>query len=196
MTKESTILIQILAVTPVQATTSTQKPYTKAEVAYKNLSFNGKVENKIIMPFGVTQAACAAMLTATPGSKWDIAIVKNDKGYNDWTSAVASNAEAPPQQAPTATAGYTRTQAGASTATTKSTYETPEERAAKQIYIVRQSSISAAINLLGVGSKTPPKVADVIETAKEFEAYVFGRESSSAKADSNDVMDMMDDIPL
>jgi hypothetical protein len=51
----------------------------------------------------------------------------------------------------------------------KSTYETPEERAKKQVYIVRQSSIANAVALL-------PKsdVAKILETAKTFEDFVFG----------------------
>lgn len=56
----------------------------------------------------------------------------------------------------------------------KSSYPTDEERAKTQVYIVRQSNITAAINLLSVGSKTPPKLEDVISTAKVFENHVFG----------------------
>lgn len=56
-----------------------------------------------------------------------------------------------------------------------SNYETPEERAKKQVYIVRQSSISAAIELLK--AKNPKgveaSIEEVIEVARKFEAYVF-----------------------
>lgn len=55
-----------------------------------------------------------------------------------------------------------------------STYSTAEERAQTQVYIVRQHSITSAINLLGVGAKAPVPVSKVLETAKEFEKYVFG----------------------
>ena len=51
----------------------------------------------------------------------------------------------------------------------KSTYETSEERAKKQIYIVRQSSISSAIALY-----PKAKNEQILETAKLFEDYVFG----------------------
>jgi len=87
----------------------------------------------------------------------------------------------------TENAAPTYTSAGTAKPTTspKSTYETPEERAKKQVYIVRQSSITAAI---GVGKKN---VADVIATAKEFEAYVFSDETPSKvvelKGDEEDV---------
>lgn len=58
------------------------------------------------------------------------------------------------------------------TASPKSTYETPEERAKKQVYIVRQSSITAALTYLGDTKKM--SINDVIAVAKQFEAYVFG----------------------
>lgn len=56
----------------------------------------------------------------------------------------------------------------------KSNYETPEERAKRQVYIVRQSSISSAVEaatLLKLKSKE-----DILNLAKYFEAYVFGTE--------------------
>jgi hypothetical protein len=53
-------------------------------------------------------------------------------------------------------------------------WETPEERALKQVYIVRQSSIANAIALLAVeGPGITPDVEWVIATAKTFENYVF-----------------------
>ncbi|UOF80634.1 hypothetical protein [Caudoviricetes sp.] len=58
------------------------------------------------------------------------------------------------------------------TASPKSTYETPEERAKKQVYIVRQSSITNAINLKG----SKATVAEILDVAKQFESFVFGEE--------------------
>lgn len=57
----------------------------------------------------------------------------------------------------------------------RSNYETPEERAQKQVYIIRQSAINAAIALAGVTKKTT-NIKDILSTAKEFEAHVFGIE--------------------
>lgn len=54
----------------------------------------------------------------------------------------------------------------------KSTYETPEERAKKQVYIVRQSCINYAI--LYKGNKADIK--EIINLAKQFEAHVFGED--------------------
>src|SRR5690606_32546457 len=99
--------------------------------------------------------------------------VKNDAGYGNWTQLKVINNLTP--QVPTSTQQVT-----------KSTYETPEERAErraldkekfafekeKQKLIIRQSSLANAVNLLkGSGDET---VEQIIEFAKEFEAYVIG----------------------
>lgn len=56
-------------------------------------------------------------------------------------------------------------------------WETSEERAARQVMIVRQSSLSTAVALLGPGNTT----AAVIKTAKAFEDYVMGKEAAKAE---------------
>lgn len=58
----------------------------------------------------------------------------------------------------------------------KSNYETSEERAKKQVYIVRQSSLSAATNLLALQGKKTATKEDVVTLAKYFESYVFDTE--------------------
>ena len=76
--------------------------------------------------------------------------------------------------APVNAASPNTTKAPTASPAPKSNYETPEERAAKQVYIVRQSSISAAINssaLLKLKSKE-----EIIQLAMFFESYVFGTE--------------------
>ena len=49
---------------------------------------------------------------------------------------------------------------------------TPEERAKKQVYIVRQSSISSAI-AYATGVKAVKTVDELLGIAKMFESYVF-----------------------
>lgn len=58
-----------------------------------------------------------------------------------------------------------------------SNYETPAERAARQVYIVRQSSISSAVELLKTGAKAPPTTEEVLRVAQEFVDFVFQNES-------------------
>jgi hypothetical protein len=142
--------------------------YQDAEVAYKNNTYQGKVEGKSVRSFGAQEAAFKVLATAQPGETYDVTVVKNEKGFNDWTAMqkagiVQGNVAAP--------AGATKV-TGA-TAAPKSTYETPEERAKKQVYIVRQSSVSSAIAIHSVGAKTLG-LDPVLDTARRIEAYVLG----------------------
>jgi len=162
--------IQIVTTT-VETKPTARGSYQQLEVVYKNLTFQGKVESKKLMSFGDYPASFSTLSNAASGAVYDIAVVKNNKGFNDWTSATPSVVDAQ-EAAPSTGIGY----AAKSTTTPKSTYETPEERAQRQILIVRQSSTSSAIALLAVGAKSPLKVTDVIGTAKQLESYVFGTE--------------------
>lgn len=69
-------------------------------------------------------------------------------------------------------------------------WETAEERSKKQIYIVRQSSITAALNLLSQQGVKKPTVADVCQMAEELKEYVFNGVISTR------IEDMEDDIPV
>lgn len=184
--------IQIITVTqtPTMTKGATPKPYTAIEVVFKNLTFQGKVESKKLTPFGGSEPSYKVLLNAQPNQVFDIATNKNG-AYVDWTSATAQDAgfTPPPAQAGQ-TGGSYSPKAASPAARTSSTYETPEERAKKQVYIVRQSSISAGVAALSVGAKSAPKASDVIEYARELEAYVFGTQASPSGFD-----DMQDDLP-
>lgn len=185
------IQIEIITQKPVTKTNKAGKPYQVLDIAYKNLSFQGKVEGRIIMSFGATAETFKALGTANQGDVFDIEIVKNDAGYNDWVSAKKSVAGATPAPASAPSRGTSST-----TVPVKSTYETPEERAKKQIYIVRQSSLSSAIDLLSVGAKSAPKVDDVIATAQQFESFVFGENVPAQPEDpSPSFEDLEGDFP-
>ena len=167
--------MQIQVITTAVETKPTQngKSYQQLEVVYKNLTFQGKVESKKLMSFGAAASTFKVLSQAQAGNVFEVTTVKNDKGYIDWTAAAQTTGEVAPAAA-AATTGY----ASKATPAPKSNYETPEERAQRQILIVRQSSVSSAVALLSTGAKTTPKVADVIAAAKELESYVFGVEAA------------------
>lgn len=168
--------------------------YQVAEVTYKNLTFQNKVEGKKIMSFGAQESTFKQMALAQQDDTFDIEVVKNAAGYNDWVSAKKSDGSAP--TAGPATAKQTYAASGA-VASPKSTYETPEERAKKQVYIVRQSSISNAIDLLTTGAKVAPTVEDVLKTANQFESYVFGAATTLPAAETTSAFDNLeDDVPM
>jgi len=155
------------------------------------LSFGGKVEGKLVMPFGSTAAAHKTLSAAQPGQVYDINVVKNEKGYNDWTSATLSTGA--PSASPPAYEGARNVPAPSSPART-STYETPEERAKKQVYIIRQSSLSAAIGTLSPGAKSALKPQDVIALAQEYTDFVLG--TGAVTQDTSGFEDMHDDVPI
>ena len=187
--------IQLLSVEVNNAVSKSGKGYEQLVVAYKNLSFNGKVESKTLMPFGLQKESFTTLKSAKPIDVFDVEVIKNEAGYNDWVRVTKGTAEAAK-----GVIGSTMGQIGSTTTTSvpaKGGWETPEERAKKQIYIVRQSSISAAVNALSVGVKTGPKPAEVIEFARQLEAYVFEAEQAAkiAKADVGTIDEIDEDIP-
>lgn len=138
------------------------------------------------------------MADAQPGQTFDVKTEKDDKGYWQWTSVerVAPGAAAEVAPAPSAS---TSRSASANTAPAQrtNTYETPEERAIKQVYIVKQSSVANAIALLTTGAKSPPSVDAVLETAQKFTDFVFGKPDLFKQA--NDLPqqdDEFQDVPL
>lgn len=146
--------------------------YDKASVTFKD--GQGKVDSKLLVSFGAQAKVFNTLVTAKKGDTFSIERVKNDKGYWDWTGsarqdAVVSNGPAPaPRYAPNP-----ENKAGVTTPV-RSNYETPEERAQRQVYIVRQSSLANAVAYFG-DNPARPTVEDIIRVAKEFENYVFGK---------------------
>lgn len=175
--------IQIINISEQQKSSKAGKPYTALEVVYKDSS--GKVANKNLMPFGDSKGAFESLKGAQAGVTYDVTAVKNAAGFWDWVNATVSTGPAPAATK----AGGNSFSGGA-----KSNFETPEERAKRQVLIVRQSSISAAVGALTPGAKAPLDPKQVIETARLFEDYVFGE--SVTEADPTNIFNMADDIPL
>lgn len=153
--------------------------YKQLEVAYKDAG--GKVSSKKIMSFAAPEVF-KIISSAKQGDVFSIESVKNDKGYWDWKSAASGAAPAAKQ--------------ASGTPAPRSTYETPEERAARQVLIVRQSSVSSAIEFYGLNSKKAPTPQEIVEVAKFFENYVFGKNESPKKDAVQELSEMDDDIPV
>ena len=154
--------IQIIA-TSVETKPTAKGSYQQLEVTYKNLTYSGKVESKKLMSFGANASAFKVLAEASSGQQFEVTVVKNAQGYNDWTAVAPVTS---PDRAEAARPLPEKTQMG------RSTYETPEERAQRQILIVRQSSLASAVSTLAVGAKTL-KPEEVIAVAKQYENYVF-----------------------
>lgn len=143
--------------------------YGQLTVTYKN--DEGKVEAKKLLDFATPQDTFQKLRLAKKGDTFAITRVKNDNGFWEWTDIS------------TQTAPVGKTAQVAAPGFSKPSYETADERAAKQLYIIKQSSISSAVALLaGSGASS----ADVLKTAQEFVDYVLGER----------VEDLSDDIPF
>lgn len=106
------------------------------------------------------------------GDTVNIAMEKDDAGYWQWTKILADGEVAP---APTnASAGGASTSAPTKpTRVTGSNYETKEERALRQLMIVRQSSLSNAVATLATHN-SPLSPDQVITLASKYEKFVMG----------------------
>lgn len=146
--------------------------YGQLTVTYRS---GGKIAEKKLMSF-TNPAVFKHFEKAQKGENVDVTSVKNEKtGYWDWTAIGGGEASQAPSQQSSSNAATS-----SSTRVTGSNYETKEERAVKQRYIVRQSSLSVASQVLAVGAKGSPKSSEIISLAKEFESYVFSTEDKSA----------------
>ena len=152
----------------IKTAVETFPKYRSCTVTYKGP--DGKPESKRLMSF-VYKDVFKLMSEAQQGDCFDVKIekVKNDndgKEYWQWTEATAAG-----KNLAGVSEGGARGGVGASV---RSSYETPEERAQRQIYIVRQSSISNALEYIQAQGTKKFTEDDVIKTSKVFEAYVFG----------------------
>ena len=168
--------ISILATSTATLTSKAGKPYQQLEVTYKNLTFN-KVESKKLMPFGENKGAFDALVNSKAGEVYEITVVKNAQGYNDWPTVVQA---APDNEAATSLPAASK---GGTTFPVKSTYETPEERAKKQVYIIKQSSINAAVASLSPGAKSALSFDAVTNLAEQYTKWVLSDAFSEAKQD-------------
>jgi len=173
----------------VQSTTKPTKTgsYTMLDVAFKRLD-TGKIEGKKVVSF-TNKEIFNLLSKATNGSQFTITSEKNEQTtYWEWTAVVPLGADKVPQDAQSTTNQPTK-----GFASPKSTYETPEERAARQVLIVRQSSLSNAIESLKVDKK-PVDADEALQVANIFAAWVFQKDIPLG--DPTGFADMADDIPM
>lgn len=136
------------------------KGYEVVDVGYK--TEDGKTKGMKILGFGSQKELIPVIKNAKRGDVYDAGFGQNDKGFWQFTSLSPSSApSAPVASAPAA----------------RGNWETSEERANRQVLIVRQSSLSSAVAFHAAAEPkgiTVPKET-IVDTAKAFEAYVFDK---------------------
>lgn len=178
------MIIEIVDVAEPQSV----KKYFTIEVSYKQ---DGKIAGKKLMSF-LHPEVYATLKDAKRGEVYDVVSEKNDKGYWEWISVTKGGSVNVPENVSGSVVSTQRDFKKEST-TVKSNYETKEERAARQVMIVRQSSLSTAVASLAVAGKNAVDPDKVIEVAKKFEDYVLGGTARDRAEQA--VADIEDDIP-
>ncbi len=136
--------------------------YAKMDVFYIR---EGKAANRKLVSIGKTKDVMQELTNFKAGDIVDVDLEKvadpkdATKSFYNWVGIKLGEKQ---EAATVAKAAYVA----------KSTYETPEERARKQVYIVRQSSLANAIEFLGPRSSKVTK-EDVFALAEEFSGFVF-----------------------
>ena len=166
----SEICIEVKSVDIVKAITKTGKPYEFIDLMYKNKSFQDKVEGKKVMPFG-NKEVFETLKNSDKGDVFYIGRTKNADGFWDWDkiSQVPNNKETYNEEV-----GHKQQTKAVPAASKSQPWETPEDRAKKQLYIIRQSSLTNAVNTL-VGNVNPE---DVKSTAQNYIDFVLGLEDN------------------
>lgn len=182
--------IQVIAVGDIETKVSKAgKGYKAVTLTYKNLSFQGKVESTDINQYN---RGCFEKVQKLIAKKsYVVTREKNDGGFWNWTDIQEASDEAVSKASSPAVRSSAPTSSGGRD------FETREERQARQVYIVRQSSIGSAIELLSVRGDKKAGASEVIDLAKQFENYVFGNEQEVADVTKGDITtfdDMEDEV--
>lgn len=146
--------------------------YSMATVIY---TFNGAARTQKVLSFAnpAVFAKVQEWEVALPEEEVNVEVGKNDAGYNEWRSiGNAGSAQTNSSQTGEATAAAPR--AATNTFSGGRDFEGREERAARQVLIVKQSSLTAALTFMKErGLFEGSQISDVTDTAQEFADWVF-----------------------
>lgn len=136
--------------------------YKGAEIVFKDV--NGKVQTKNIHENGLKYAPAVknGLESLEPGDNFTVEMEKKDDFWT-WIS-IKKGIEQEEKQKSTSQQ---------STTSKSTSWETAEERAARQKLIVRQSSLTNAVAFLVLQGRTHATEEDVLETATTFYNWVF-----------------------
>ena len=138
--------------------------WSELQVTYTD---NGKNFQKKILSFQ-NPAVFEALQDAKQGDIYDVTVTKDGEYYN-WSSAKKVDKDAASNAAPAAPS---------SGRVLGSNYETADERRLKQLYIIKQSSISNAIEFakMRTPEEEPYTPGDIPTLAQQFVDFVYGVE--------------------
>lgn len=146
--------------------------YSVANVTYTD---NGKNFTKKIMSFA-NPAVFDVVKDAKQGDLLDVTVTKDGEYYN-WSSAKKVDKDVAAHAAPAAPS---------SGRVLGSNYETADERKLKQLYIIKQSSISNAIEFakMRTPEEEPYTPGDILTLAQQFVDFVYSVDENLEAVDS------------
>ena len=140
----------------------TQKDkYSIAEVTYRSLDREGKVSSKKVMSFNKVYE------TASKVQKDEVYDITSEKDKNDywvWTEMVKSNESINSVSANASTGRVSKS---------TNTYETPEERALKEVRLARKNGLNVAVEYLKATKGAKFNVDEVITVAERFADFAI-----------------------
>jgi hypothetical protein len=162
------LLVKIVSVN-IERIKKGKADYSKATVIY---TFNGQARTQNIMSFAnpAVFAKIQEWEVALPEGEVNVEVGKNDAGYNEWRSIGNADSAQTSSSPPGAQQGAAP-RAATNTFSGGRDFETREERAARQVLIVKQSSLAQAVEFLKTSEGTG--IGDVLDTAQQFADWVF-----------------------
>ena len=157
---------------------------------------NGEVVTvtKPVQALKFNRALATALKSLNQGDQFVLNEEKNANGFWEIKSVMKGTDDAEPMSiAKPATSAGQANKPAATTTSTGRDFESKEERAARQDYIIRQSSLERAVEVLGIGQKAPINPGAVIDLAEVFFGYV--KNGKQPAVELGDINDMEDDIP-
>ncbi len=164
----------MISIEIVDVKTEPKGKYRIANITYKGP--DGKIEGKKVVSFGPSKDVFKVVSEAQQGDKFSVKSEKVGDFWN-WTAIEAAG------KADGAVSQSSGGRASTGNTTARSNYETPEERAKRQVYIVRQSQLTNAVEFLQATKGKAFNQNDVLEVAAEFVDFVFNGASSAEVAE-------------
>jgi len=160
------------------------KGRSKYQVANVTYTYNGDNRTQKLMSFANPESF-KVVQDLKSGDMIEVTVTKNDAGYNQWAAVKKVDSEGSVAPVVASNSPVTGKVLG-------NQYETRDERNTRQLHIVKQSSISNAINLLSPGAKGALNVEDVLSTAQQLVDFVYDNSLAELIAKPNEGLE---DVP-
>jgi len=145
------------------------KGKTGYHIATVDYDYKGETRQQKIFSF-VNPGVFKAIQEFPSGTTVEVELTKNSKGYSEWAKVSEASDQQKQEVAKTVKIGG-------------SNYETPGERAYRQLLIVRQSSLNNALTFL-LANGNAPSIEEVEGLTQRFVDFVYQNDEAVLEADA------------